>query len=146
MRLTFRRPRRSCPVPKWLEIIYDIRFPAKQRWRNDHYRCRNYAYFIDFMPFFGQQMSYHRRRCPARGWIVTRTSYHAGFWCLSLLKRSTKSRRSMASDGSLPSKITLFRPSAYNPVRLSYGLKSIFLGIRTHAAYFQGRLTIRRIR
>ena len=77
-----------------------VPLPAKQRWRNDLYRRRNYAYFIDFMPFFGQQMSYHRRRCPARGWIVTRTSYHAGFWCLSLLKRSTKSRRRMGSDES----------------------------------------------
>ena len=54
-------------------------------------RGRNYAYFINFVPYFGQLMSVHRLKCLARCLIVTKTSFHAGFWCLSRIKRSTRS-------------------------------------------------------
>ena len=54
-------------------------------------RGRNYAYFINFVPYFGQLMSVYRHKCLARCLIVTKTSFHAGFWCLSRIKRSTRS-------------------------------------------------------
>ena len=35
-------------------------------------------------------MSVYRHKCLARCLIVTKTSFHAGFWCLSRIKRSTR--------------------------------------------------------
>ena len=61
-------------------------FPVENEWR----RSENNAYFIDFVPFLGQFMSNHRLKCLAEGLIVTKTSFHAGFWCLSRIKRSTR--------------------------------------------------------
>ena len=58
---------------------------------NECRRGRNYTYFINFVPYFGQLMSVHRLKYLARCLIVTKTSFHAGFWCLSRIKRSTRS-------------------------------------------------------
>ena len=66
-----------------------VNFRFKQ-YRKSLPRSRNYAYFIDFVPFFLQTMSDHRLKCLVKGWIVTKTSFHAGFWCLSRIKRSSR--------------------------------------------------------
>ena len=42
--------------------------------------------FIDFVPFFLQNMSDHRLKCLDKGLVVTKTCFHAGFWYLSRIK------------------------------------------------------------
>ena len=116
-------------------------FPVEKRWR----RSENNACFIDFVPFLGQFMSNHRLKCLAEGLIVTKTSFDAGFWCLSRIKRSTRLPNRTMSVIFDYLFLTCWGPAVYFSVRLTYGLKPIFLGIRTLAAYIRGRLTIQQI-
>ena len=71
---------------QWATTTLRWPFPVEKRWR----RSENNACFIDLVPFLGQFMSNHRLKCLAEGLIVTKTSFHAGFWCLSRIKRSTR--------------------------------------------------------
>ena len=64
---------------------------GKKRWRKGIPPSRNYAYLIDFVLFFLQNMSDRWLKCLAKGLIVTKTSFHAGFWYLSRIKRPTRS-------------------------------------------------------
>ena len=100
LRLTFRRPQKNYffrfrpKVVKLWTTCENLSLPAvnfrEKQWRKGIPLSQNYAYFIDFVPFFLQNMSNHRLKCLAKGLIVTKTSFHAGFWYLSRIKRSTR--------------------------------------------------------
>ena len=53
-------------------------------------------------------MSNHQLKRLAWDLIVTKTSFHAGFWCLSLLKRPTRSPHRKTSDDLPDLFVTLF--------------------------------------
>jgi len=93
MRLIFRRPEKSYFSDfgkKSFATMGDNHLRRPFLVENEWFRSKNNTYFIDFVPYLGQFMSNHRLKCLAEGLIVTKTSLHAGFWCLSLIKRSTR--------------------------------------------------------
>ena len=105
-----------------------------------------YANIIDFMPFFGQQMSNHRRKCLSWGLIVIGTSFQAGFWCLSLLKTIDAFAATYHFRRSPASFLTLFGLAWDQRLTIRCGFLMVWRGIRTHAPYIPGRLKTRRLR